>query len=636
MTSVPGYPGAAAVVLYREEITSDDAHATFFYDRIKVLTDAGKKYADVQLDYTTFNGDWGWERSDRKIGDIVGRTIHPDGTVIPFTGKPYLKTTAKVDDDYGSAKEQTLVFTLPDVTAGSIIEYRYTSHINHDFYEIPQWIIQTDLYIKSAHYEWHSTGARPIAWFPILPAGVQLEHSETAGNVSGFHENFALSIKDVPPKPDEEYMPPIENYTYRVLFYFNPRMSVDEFWKEAGKSWFHTADLFLNPNSELTAATQQMVAGATSDDDKLRKIYAAVEQIENTDYTREHERREDKANGLAKLNHANDVLKNKRGNSTGITELFVGMARAAGLKAYPMLVPNRARGFFIPGWLALGQFSDVIAIVDVGGKEAFFDPGTRFCPYGRLAWQHTLVEGLRQKDSEVVFAKTPLDTITDNQVVRVANLTMDHDGHVSGKIDLAFIGAPALTWREQALLGDEEALRHSLRSALEAMLPKSLKITNITIAALDDYEKPLKVTCQVTGKFGAWTGKRLIVPEDPFLAGGHSSFPHEKRDLAVYFPYPRQVLDALRVNFPADLSVEAAPSAAKFTMPGRGIYGLSVASAATSFTTRRTYAFNDIMVLPNDYPQLRSFYTQFEANDQQSVILKADSTGTSSTVPAAN
>jgi len=636
MTSLPGYPGAAAVALYREQITNDDLHSTFYYARIKILNEDGKKYANVDLPFTRVTGEWGWIGSEKNVAEIVGRTIHPDGTVVPFTGKPYVKTLEKNTIDHGNVKYQAVVFTLPDVTVGSIIEYRYAVRIGDYFYEIPRWIVQDDLYVKSAHFVWNCSGARPVSWFPILPPGAHIEHHETAGNVTGYHQTIELSIADVPPQPEEEFMPPIENYSYRVLFYPSTAHTQDDFWQEEGSDWFHDAGAFLKPNSDLTAATQQIVAGASTDDEKLQKIYSAVEQLENTDYTREHERREDKANGLAKLNHSSDILKNKRGDSTGLTELFVGMARAAGLKAGLMLVPDRSRGFFIPGYLSFSQFPDVIAIVNLDGKDRFFDPGSRYCPYGRLAWQHTLVEGLREKDNAIVFDKTPLDTISDNQLIRVANLTLQDNGSIAGTIDLAFIGAPALEWREQALLGDEESLKHSLRSTLEDMIPKTLAIDDLTITALDDYEKTLKVTYKISGSLGSWTGKRLVLPADLFLAGAHASFPDEKRDLAVYFSYPKQVLDALRITFPSTFTVEAAPSAAKFGMPGRGIYGLSVASTPTSFTTKRTYAFNDVLILPKDYPELRSFYSQFQTNDQQSIVLKSTPATTASTTPAAN
>ena len=51
MTSLKGYPGAPAVILYREEITRDDMHSVQHYERIKILTEEGKKYANVELGF---------------------------------------------------------------------------------------------------------------------------------------------------------------------------------------------------------------------------------------------------------------------------------------------------------------------------------------------------------------------------------------------------------------------------------------------------------------------------------------------------------------------------------------------------------------------------------------------------------
>ena len=55
------------------------------------------------------------------------------------------------------------------------------------------------------------------------------------------------------------------------------------------------------------------------------------------------------------------------------------MARAAGLEGYVMLVPDRNEHFFLEGWLSLQQFDDTIASVNVDGKDAYFDPGSRYC-----------------------------------------------------------------------------------------------------------------------------------------------------------------------------------------------------------------------------------------------------------------
>jgi hypothetical protein len=284
------------------------------------------------------------------------------------------------------------------------------------------------------------------------------------------------------------------------------------------------------------------------------------------------------------------------------------------------------------------QFDDMIAIVNVDGKDQFFDPGERYCPYGHLAWQHQFVSGLRQKGNETAFAEVAGDGFKDNTVDRVANLTMDATGKITGRIDMTYHGPSALRWRHVSLRGDDESLKHDLRTSLEAMIPHSLEVKDVTVSNLADYEQSLKVSYQVEGTVGTWTGKRLLIPANIFLVNHKATFPHEKRELAVNFDYPQWDRDALRINFPSSFSVEAAPPAAKYDFKKLAAYGMTVDSTATNFTTRRDYVFGDVYVMPADYPQLRTFYSQLETNDQQSIILKttAGPTTTASNTPSAN
>ncbi|MGH9591119.1 MAG: transglutaminase, partial [Terracidiphilus sp.] len=105
MTADPAAPGAAAVYLYYEEIDNDPLHYKSIYARIKVLTSKGKDLATVDIPY---------ERSQFKITNVEGRTIHPDGTVFKLTAKPEDLMTSKSGDMVMARK----VFTLPNVTVG--------------------------------------------------------------------------------------------------------------------------------------------------------------------------------------------------------------------------------------------------------------------------------------------------------------------------------------------------------------------------------------------------------------------------------------------------------------------------------------------------------------------------------------
>lgn len=174
MRSVPGYPGAPAVVLYREQIDNSLSRTVTVYERIKVLNEEGKEYANIELGYLRSSFFGGAPTYDSSVKEIEGRTIHADGTMVLFTAKPYEKTAAKFQGE--AVKEK--VFTLPDVQVGSVLEFRYTKQ--YETLMIPDWIVQGDLYVKAAHYRWVEGGMASFystSSFPILPPGVQLIHT---------------------------------------------------------------------------------------------------------------------------------------------------------------------------------------------------------------------------------------------------------------------------------------------------------------------------------------------------------------------------------------------------------------------------------------------------------------------------
>jgi len=152
MTSDPKAPGAAAVYLYRED-TEDDPHAfRTVYARIKVLTEAGKSAAVVQIDFPktfVFNAlgnnfsrlasgsatnwslpaiehageDQPWDTESYvgkvEIGALEGRVTHLDGSVVPLAGKA--SELLKVSKGHRGSET---TFTMPGVEVGSVIEYR--------------------------------------------------------------------------------------------------------------------------------------------------------------------------------------------------------------------------------------------------------------------------------------------------------------------------------------------------------------------------------------------------------------------------------------------------------------------------------------------------------------------------------
>jgi hypothetical protein len=637
MTSQPEVPGAAAVYLFKEEITDDKLHMWSKYIRLKVLTEAGKDYANVELKQYSSSDHGGYS-----VDGIAGRTIHSDGTVIPFTGKPFEKLIEKGQ----GYKEMAKVFTLPDVEVGSIIEYRYQLRYGDNYYISPSWYVQSELFTRRAHYLWRPTSdtlvtsddkggqlTSGIAWTPILPKGADFK--QTRLPASGYENGqlvIELNMHDIPRTPDEEFMPPIASLSYRVLFYYTPYRSLDDFWKNEGKRWAKARDKFIGPGNKVSAAVRDLVAPTDTQDQKLRKIYAAVMKLDNTVYNRQRSAAEDKSQGLGEVKNTDDIWERKRGSDDQIAQLFVAMARAAGMKAYLMAVTNRDRNLFQPNYFSLSQLDDDIAIVNVDGKDQYFDPGQRDCPYQQLAWKHTIVQGLRQVDGgTAAFGGTPGQSYKDSRIDRIAELTMDEHGEATGTLTMTYRGAPALSWRQVFLRGDDTSLKHDLQTAMENMMPGGMDVKVNSIQKLEDYEQPLVVVFDVKGQIASSTGKRLLVPGDIFEVNAKPTFPHEKRELPVYFNYTDSVLDAVRVKFPASLGLESVPVAQEIPFQKTAIYSIKSGSTPTTVTVWRNFLIGDIIFSAEQFPDLRAFYSKLETKDQEPIVLKA-----ATQVPAGN
>lgn len=77
MKDNPKAPGSHAMVLYREDYTDDNSNSAHYYYRVKIFTEEGKKYANIEIQY---------DKDLFKVGDIKARSIRPDGSVAEFNG----------------------------------------------------------------------------------------------------------------------------------------------------------------------------------------------------------------------------------------------------------------------------------------------------------------------------------------------------------------------------------------------------------------------------------------------------------------------------------------------------------------------------------------------------------------------
>jgi hypothetical protein len=610
MTAEPAAPGAAAIYLLRDERADDKLHVHITYVRLKVLTEKGKDYADQEISY---------EGGQFRIFGVEGRTIHSDGTVIRFSGKPYQKVLEKS----GKEKYKATVFTLPDVQVGSILEYRYVLSYESNVVVSPRWYLQGPLYIRKAHFQFIPSDRvledghggvmqAGVAYAAFLPAGGSIVYSP-AGRY------YTLDVEKIPAAPDEEFMPPMHNYSFRALFYYTVAKSAEEYWGNEGKYWSKNVDRFIDAG-KLSAVASQIIGPTDTPAQKLKKIYAAVMKLENTSFTREHTGAEDKAEGV-KVKTAADIWEQKRGNRDELTRLFVGLARAAGFKAYVGVVTNRDRNLFLADYLDLSQLDDDIAIVQVDGKEQFFDPGERYAEYGELHWKHSATQGIRQTDKGAVIFATPIPAYQSTNQIRYAYLDIQPDGKVSGTIRVSLTGNRALRWREFALRNDEDALKEQFEQTVQQEMPPAIQVKIGHFLGLTEWDKALLCVLNVTGSMGTTTAKRVFLPATFFEATSHPLFALDKRTMPIDLDYPVAMQDTVSIKLPAAFDIESLPKDTEVTYPQNAYYRAKFTREPGVVKSLRVFVMGNVIYKAEEYPALKDFYQKVNAKDKEPAVL---------------
>ncbi len=628
MTSDPKAPGAAAVYLNVEEVTDDPLHYHSFYARIKVLQEKGKELATVELPY---------QRGNFKITDIKARTIHSDGTVIPLTGKPEdLLISKSPEKQYGR-----MVFTLPSAEVGCILEYRYQLRYDDDHYSSPFWEIQRPYLVRKAHYVFTPFKAflpgirnatsqvlvdskgktlNTLIWWALLPQGMAIK-TDILGH-------FSVDLTDISPIPDEEWMPPIHSLLFQVLFYYKDASNIADFWTTEAKRWSKNADHFAEPTKPIHDAVSSLIAPGDSDLDKAKKLYKAVQALDNANFSRKKEKSELKQLGLRAAKRAEDTWSQKSGTREDIALLYLAMVRAAGLTAYDMKVVDRNEGIFTPGYLNFDQLDDDIIVLSLGGKEIVLDPGEKMCPFQTVHWKHSGAGGVRQSAEGSLAASSPLQAYTSNTLARFGDVTLDGHGAVTGNLRFTMTGQEALHWRQEALENDESEVNKRFDRWLQTMVPEGIEAHVDHLLGIDDPDTNLVAMIKIQGNLGSATSKRLLLPGFFFETRSRHPFVDQaKREIPVDMHYGEQLNDQVVYHLPAGLTVEGAPQDAKIPWEGHAVLLNKTKIEAGQVTIARTLARAFTFAKPEEYQSLRDFYQKVAAADQQQLVLTTVSTG---------
>jgi hypothetical protein len=609
MTSEPKAPGAPAIILFREVYRDDNIHTPHEdnYYRIKILTEEGRKWGDVEIPFFT-----GWD-----VVNVHARTIRPDGSTVEFSGKVFDKTIEKSQGFKFRAK----AFSLPDVQVGSIVEYRFTYDMHEYFFWESRWIVSSDLFTRDAKFAL-KRGYDPYQPFTLrwtwngLPPGVT--------PADGPDRIVRMEVQNIPAFQEEDYMPPENELKARVDFiYENEFMETDSdhYWRHVGKSRNAALERFVDKRKAMEDAVSQIVAPSDAPEVKLRKIYDRVQQLRNTSYEVHKSAEELKREKEKPAENVEDVWKRGYGDGVQLTWLYLALVRAAGFDANGVWVSSRSEYFFNPKSMENHKLGANVVRVKLNGKDLYFDPGGAFTPFGMLTWPETATPGLCLDKDGGTWVQTPLPQSSESRIERTAKLKLADNGNLEGKITLTYTGLEAMYHRIDVRNEDDVARKKFLEERVKDQIPVGMEAELTNKPDWTSSETPLVAEFDVTiPGWASGAGKRALIPAGVFTAGERKTFEHANRVNPIYIHYPHEKVDDVTIELPAGWQVGTLPPPQ--VQDGHVVtYNLKVESDHNTLHLTRKLTMDFLLIDAKYYTALRNFFQVVRTGDDQQIVL---------------
>jgi len=518
-------------------------------------------------------------------------------------------------------------FAIPDVKAGTIIEYQYEL-VSPFIFNFRKWDFQSDIPKMYSEY-WTVIPANYVyniilrGYLPltsrkddILKACINDGGGSIADCVS-----TRYIMKNVPAFREEEYMTARENFMSSINYelsevrHWNGRVDkVTKEWEDADEELRRDDRFGQQLRKGKDVVDGYLDVSILSEPDQLtkaKKIYDFVKfRFTWNDYFGKYSDL-----GIKK------AFDQKTGNVADINLSLVAALRYAGFEADPVLLATR--GVERPTELhpVLSDFNYVIARVSIGDKVYLLDAVDDFLPFGLIS--DYCYNGKGRVMAEQGSYWTDIKPTDRNRMAIQGNLKLTPEGMMKGAITYTYYGYAAVG-RRKALMrfSDETTYLEDVRANNHAYAIEAYKRT-----MEDDLSLPIVEVFDVEiSVFDTPSTTHFLF--NPFF--GHQTkanpFKTEQRHFPVDYGVPVDRNIVVSVEYPDDVEVASLPDRVGMTLPragGRYIY--LAESDGTKLSVSNIFSISKPQFAPEEYPFLRELYARMIQAENADIIFQRKS-----------
>ena len=557
--------------------------------------------------------------SSRRATGIEARVVKKDGTALELKKSDVFETVLKKTRNKGERRQITFVF--PNLEPGDVVEYRWTEKLADELW-VEMFFCQEKVPVREYHFQVAEMQSRGTVRWLHCPEG----KTDDRGG-------FGVSFRNLPAFQEEEFMPPETEcrgwiYVAKTFPMFSDDKAV---WKELSSYWADPFNMGTRPSGALKKKAESLVAGATTDEEKLGRLYDFCQnQIFNTTYlTRAEWQAEiDKHKDEDALS-AGSVLEKGRGRWDEVERLFGALARSLGYEVRLSCNAGRQSVLnvqMLHGWAFVGAHRNVA--VKLGDKWRFFSPGCYYMPFGMMAWYDEGASALLCDTKKVEFAPIGQAPASENRKVRKGRFTLDAEGTLEGDVELVFTGHEAVTRKADNWSESLDAVNKDFREKMTDRI-SAAEVSDIVWTNLDNNVLPLVVKYHVrVPGYAEQAGSRLVFAPSFFEQGTPMVFAAAERKFAIFFSYPWSEHDDIEIVLPEGYTLDK-PSAPQPVGELGGAFGaaykLQYNSKTRTFGYSRDFALgaNGMFIFRQEsYPVLKNLFELLHKSDTHSIMIK--------------
>lgn len=578
------------------------------YVRVKIFTERGRERFS-KFDIPFMKG--------RKVEGVAARVIKPDGSIVE------LKPSDIFERDIITIRKTKIKaksFAVPGIEPGVIVEYQYQEIIKGDSAGGERLVFQRDIPMQRVTYS-----IRPYKNTNLWAKAYNMPETAFTEDIAnkGF---FKLDLTNVASLKEEPYMPPDDEVKKWVYLTYQKFSSTYQ-WSLLGEIYGAFLKKVSEPSKEIKQKAAELTSGASSDEERLRRIYDFVQKnVKNLSFDRSltEEQREN-----IKIKDADDALEKRVGNAMFIDLLFASLARAANFKVKIVLSGDRSDNFFTPEKYPYASFIHPACIaVNIDGHWKYYNPGTPYLPFGRLIWSAEETTAMIIDDRGFSWQSIPLSNYQSSPARRTGKLKLADDGTLEGTIRVEYDGQQAIIRRAEGYMDSHTKREDDFKSEIKRQISVA-EITNLAIENFEDASKPLVYSYNIkVTNYAQKTGKRLFFQPGFFEYGSSPTFSSATRTHRVYFPYPWSEQDDLEFELPKNFEFDSTDMPASITDPSKiALLDIKIKTDKSSNTlvyTRKFYFGGDNKILfpVQSYQPLKNLFDAFHKSDTHAVVIK--------------